>query len=91
MKEAEEFAEQDKQEKERVDARNHLESLIFQVQHEPKETDRFCGEVVVGLLRGLLAPGVGRPARPPSSYPPITSLTHAPPIPTPTTTTNNDR
>lgn len=31
MKEAEEFAEQDKKEKERVDARNHLESLIFQV------------------------------------------------------------
>ena len=31
VKEAEEFAEQDKQEKERVDARNHLESLIFQV------------------------------------------------------------
>ena len=31
VKEAEEFAEQDKKEKERVDARNHLESLIFQV------------------------------------------------------------
>jgi molecular chaperone DnaK len=32
VKEAEEFAEQDKKEKERVDARNHLESLIFQVR-----------------------------------------------------------
>ena len=31
VKEAEQFAEEDKKEKERVDARNHLESLIFQV------------------------------------------------------------
>ncbi|EWM26556.1 luminal binding protein [Nannochloropsis gaditana] len=37
VKEAEEFAEQDKKEKERVDARNHLEGLMFQVKHEMEE------------------------------------------------------
>lgn len=34
VKEAEEFAEQDRVEKERVDAKNHLESLLFQIRHD---------------------------------------------------------
>ena len=34
VKEAEQFADEDRKEKERVDARNHLESLLFQVRSE---------------------------------------------------------